>query len=76
MFTLQTLLACEEPLDHGLGKAAGFSLNAGVAARADELQKLERLFRYISRRAIAEQRVPLMGRTPFTSPLKWRVLLP
>jgi hypothetical protein len=47
------------PANHGIGKAAGFSLHAGVAARADERQKLERLCRYISRPAIAEQRLPL-----------------
>jgi hypothetical protein len=40
----------------GVGKVAGFSLHAGVAARADQRQKLERLCRYISRPAIAEQR--------------------
>lgn len=59
MFTLQTLPGCEEPFDHGVGKLAGFSLHAGVAARADERQKLERLCRYISRPAIAEQRLSL-----------------
>ena len=30
----------------GIGKVAGFSLHAGVAARADQRQKLERLCRY------------------------------
>jgi hypothetical protein len=35
------------------------SLHAGVAARADQRQKLERLCRYISRPAIAEQRLSL-----------------
>ena len=34
-------------------------LHAGVAARADQRQKLERLCRYISRPAIAEQRLSL-----------------
>lgn len=43
MFTLQTLQACEEPFQTGMGKVAGFSLHAGVAARADEREKLERL---------------------------------
>jgi len=38
---------------------AGFSLHAGVAARADQRQKLERLCRYISRPAIADQRLSL-----------------
>ena len=55
VFTLQTLPACDEPFDDGVGKVAGFSLHAGVAARADQGQKLERLCRYISRPAIAGQ---------------------
>jgi hypothetical protein len=38
---------------------AGFSLHAGVAARADERQKLERLCRYISRPAVTEKRLSL-----------------
>ena len=59
MFTLQTLPGCEEPFDHGVGKLAGFSLHAGVAARADERHKLEQLCRYISRPSIAEQRLSL-----------------
>ena len=41
VFTLQTLPAYEESFDPGLGKVAGFSPHAGVAARADERQKLE-----------------------------------
>lgn len=59
VFTLQTLPACDEALDDGVGKVAGFSLHAGVAARADEGQKLERLFRYLSRPAVAEKRLSL-----------------
>ncbi len=43
--------------DDGVGKVAGFSPHAGVAARADQRQKLERLCRYISRPAIAEKRL-------------------
>ena len=59
VFTLQTLPACDETFDAGVGKVAGFSLHAGVAARADQRQKLERLCRYISRPAIAEKRLSL-----------------
>ncbi len=59
VFTLQTLPACEEPFDTGVGKVAGFSLHAGVAARADQREKLERLCRYISRPAISERRLSL-----------------
>ena len=56
VFTLQTLPASDEPFDDGVGKVAGFSLHAGVAARADERKKLERLCRYISRPAVSEKR--------------------
>ena len=59
VFTLQTLPACDEPLDDGVGKVGGFSLHAGVAARADERKKLERLCRYISRPAVSEKRLSL-----------------
>jgi len=38
---------------------AGFSLHAGVAAKADERKKLERLCRYISRPAVSEKRPSL-----------------
>jgi len=38
---------------------AGFSLHAGVSARAQERQKLERLCRYISRPAVSEKRLSL-----------------
>jgi ribosomal protein S27E len=59
IFTLQTLPACDEPFDEGVGKVAGFSLHAGVAARADQCTKLERLCRYISRPAVSEKRLSL-----------------
>ena len=59
VFTLQTLPACDEPLDDGVGKVAGFSLHAGVAAKAHERQKLERLCRYITRPAVSEKRLSL-----------------
>lgn len=59
VFTLQTLPACDQLFDDRVGKVAGFSLHAGVAARADERQKLERLCRYISRPAVSEKRLSL-----------------
>jgi hypothetical protein len=59
VFTLQTLPAFDEPFDDGVGKVAGFSLHAGVAARAGQRQKLERLCRHISRPAISEKRLSL-----------------
>lgn len=50
VFTLQTLPDCDpgEQFDTD-GKVAGFSLQAGVTARAHERKKLERLCRYITR---------------------------
>ena len=61
VFTLQTLPACdpEDQVGDTVGKVAGFSLHAGVAARADERQKLERLCRYIARPAVSEKRLLL-----------------
>jgi len=61
VFTLQTLPACdpEDQFGDTVGKVAGFSLHAGVAARADERKKLERLCRYISRPAVSEKRLSL-----------------
>jgi hypothetical protein len=59
VFTLQTLLASDEPFDDRVGKVAGFSLHAGVAAKADERKKLERLCRYTSRLAVSEQHLSL-----------------
>ena len=59
VFTLQSLPASDELFDDGAGKVAGFSLHAGVAARADERKKRERLCGYISRPAVSEQRLSL-----------------
>ena len=59
VFTLQTLPACDEPFDDGVGQVSGFSLHAGVAARADQRKKLERLCRYVSRPAVSEKRLSL-----------------
>ena len=61
MFTLQTLPSCNEPFDAAVGEVAGFSLHAGVAARAYEREKLERLCRYIARSAVSEKRLSLLS---------------
>ncbi|GJM27215.1 MAG: hypothetical protein DHS20C16_36300 [Phycisphaerae bacterium] len=49
VFTLQSLPTCdpEDQVGDTVGKVADFSLYVGVAARANERQKLERLCRYI-----------------------------
>jgi ribosomal protein S27E len=59
VYTLQTLPACEDDLPGTVGKEAGFSLHAGVAARAHERDKVERLCRYVSRPPVAESRLSL-----------------
>ncbi len=45
MLQLQTLPACDsdDPFADTVGKVAGFSLHAGVATKAHERDKLERL---------------------------------
>jgi hypothetical protein len=59
VFTLQTLPVIEEPFNGSTGQAAGFSLHAGVAATAQQRDKLERLCRYVTRPAISEKRLSL-----------------
>ena len=61
VFTLQTLPECDpdEPFTDAVGKVAGFSLHAGVATKAHERDKLERLCRYIARPAVSEKRLSL-----------------
>ena len=59
MFTLQTLPDSGEALDDPVGQVSGFSLHAGVAAKAHQRQKLERLCRYITRPAVSEKRLSL-----------------
>ena len=59
VFTLQSLPAGDEGSGAAAGKVGGFSVHAGVAARADERKKLERLCRYISRPAVPEARLSL-----------------
>jgi len=61
VFPLQTLPVCdpEDQFGDTVGKVAGFSLHAGVAAKAHERNKLERLCRYISRPAVSEKRLSL-----------------
>ncbi len=49
----------DEPPTTRAGNVSGFSLHAGVAARANERHKLERLCRYITRPAVSEERLSL-----------------
>lgn len=52
VFTLQTLPGLEEPFSGNAGRTGGFSLHAGVAARANQRDKPKRLCRYITRSAV------------------------
>jgi len=59
--TLQTVPVRTEQrkADDLVTKQAGFSLHAGIACKANQRKKLERLCRYITRPAIAERRLSL-----------------
>lgn len=61
VFTLQTIPPRQElpPGSERLAKLAGFSLHAGVAAKAHQRDKVERLCRYIARPAVSEKRLSL-----------------
>ncbi len=61
VFCLQTIppQAEESPGNARVAKLNGFSLHAGVAAKAHQRKKVERLCRYIARPAVAEQRLSL-----------------
>jgi hypothetical protein len=76
VFTLQTLPDCssDNPVEHAVGKVAGFSLHAGVAAKAHERAKLERLCRYIARPAVSTKRLSLTrnGQVRYELKTPWR----
>ena len=61
MFTLQTIPPKPDsaPGSNRVAKLAGFSLHAGVAAKAHQRKKIERLCRYIARPAVSEKRLSL-----------------
>lgn len=56
---MQTLPASSDGEYGRLANTSGFTLHAGVFANIDEPAKLERLWRYISRPAISEQRLSM-----------------
>ena len=58
VMTLQTLPDYgADPFTTRVGSVAGFSLHAGVATKANERTKLERLCRYITRPAVSTKRL-------------------
>jgi hypothetical protein len=73
-FTLRSLPPSTASSSERVAQAAGFSLHAGVAAEADERDKLERLCRYISRPALATERLSRTsdGRVRYTLKTPYR----
>lgn len=59
VFTLQTLPAEPEVPRREVAQAAGFSLHAGIAAKASQRDKLEHLARYVARPPVATERLSL-----------------
>jgi len=60
VMTLVTLPDCEDDqFTTRVGNVAGFSLHAGVATKANERAKLERLCRYITRPAVSTKRLSM-----------------
>jgi len=76
VFTLQTLpsLESDNPFSGSVGEAAGFSLHAGVATKANERAKLECLCRYITRPAVSTKRLSMTrnGRVRYKLKTPWR----
>jgi ribosomal protein S30 len=74
VLTLQTLPADDLAQAGGAGNVGGFSLHAGVAVRANQPNKRERLCRYIARPALSEQRLSLTaaGKVRYQLKTPWR----
>ena len=76
VFTLQTLpdIGSDNLGRNNVGEVAGFSLHAGVAAKANEREKLERLCRYITRPPVSTKRLSMTrnGRVRYELKTPWR----
>ena len=76
VFTLQTLpdIGSNNPGTTRVGEVSGFSLHAGVATKANERAKLERLCRYITRPAVSTKRLSMTrnGRVRYELKTPWR----
>jgi hypothetical protein len=59
VFTLQTLPASPEGPRWEVAESSGFSLHAGIAAKASQRDKLEHLARYVARPPVATERLSL-----------------
>ena len=58
-FPLRFLFASNPKAMTGVGEVSGFSLHAGVATKANERAKLDRLCRYITRPAVSTKRLSM-----------------
>jgi len=75
VMTLQTLADCgDDPSTTRVGNVAGFSLHAGIATKASERARLERLCRYITRPAVSTKRLSMTrnGRVRYELKTPWR----
>jgi len=75
VMTLQTLPDDgDEPFTTRVGHVAGFSLHAGIATKANERAKLERLCRYIARPAVSTKRLSMTrnGQVRYELKTPWR----
>ena len=73
VFTLQTLPDERDAYDApatAAGNVAGFLLHAGVSAKANQRDKLERLCRFITRPPISEKRLSLTSQCKVRYELK------
>lgn len=72
VFPLQTIPASDP--QEWVGKVDGFSLHAGVVAKAHERKKLERICRYIARPPVSEQHLSITrnGRVRYELKTPWR----
>ena len=59
VFTLQTLPAEPDKPRREVAESSGFSLHAGIAAKASQRDKLEHLARYVARPPVATERLSL-----------------
>jgi hypothetical protein len=59
VFSLQTLPAEPDKTRRDVAESSGFSLHAGIAAKASQRDKLEYLARYVSRPPVATERLSL-----------------
>ena len=62
VFSLQTLQAEPDKPRREVAASSGYSLHAGIAARAWQRDKLEHLARYVARPPVATEPLSLPGR--------------